>query len=66
MYAMFRNSQYYSEPELFKPERWLKDSGMDNNLKAMSNLVWGHGARMCIGNVIVLVNFLVSLRKIIN
>lgn len=54
MYAMFRNSQYYSEPELFKPERWLKDSGMDNNLKAMSNLVWGHGARMCIGNVIFL------------
>lgn len=66
MYAMFRNSQYYSGPELFKPERWLKDSGMDNNLKAMSNLVWGHGARMCIGNVIVLVNFFVSLRKIIN
>uniref|UniRef100_A0A8W8N4Z2 Cytochrome P450 10 n=1 Tax=Magallana gigas TaxID=29159 RepID=A0A8W8N4Z2_MAGGI len=65
MYAMFRNSQYYSEPELFKPERWLKDSGMDNNLKAMSNLVWGHGARMCIGRRFAEQEMYILLTKIV-
>ena len=30
------------------PERWLRGD-QDNNLKFFSNLVWGHGARMCIG-----------------
>lgn len=51
---------------MFKLECWLKDSGMDNNFKVMLNFVWGYGVCMCIGNVIVFVNFFVFLRKIIN
>ncbi|XP_061192062.1 cytochrome P450 10-like [Saccostrea echinata] len=49
LYGMFRDSKFYPDPETFKPERWLKESHMDKELKALSNLVWGHGARMCIG-----------------
>lgn len=49
LYGMFRDNQFFPEPEVFKPERWLKEYQMDKELKALSNLVWGHGARMCIG-----------------
>ncbi|XP_048758643.2 cytochrome P450 10-like [Ostrea edulis] len=49
LYGMFRDSKLFPEPETFKPERWLKENQMNQESKALSNLVWGHGARMCIG-----------------
>lgn len=49
LYGVYRDSQYFPDPETFKPERWLKENQMDKDKKALSNLVWGHGARMCIG-----------------
>ncbi|KAL5022074.1 hypothetical protein ScPMuIL_001229 [Solemya velum] len=50
LYGMYRNPGFFPEPEKFKPERWLREtSDMTTSLKALSNLVWGHGARMCIG-----------------
>ncbi|XP_022312941.2 cytochrome P450 10-like [Crassostrea virginica] len=49
LFGMFRDSKLFPEPETFKPERWLKGSQMNQEIKALSNLVWGHGARMCIG-----------------
>ncbi|XP_046366124.2 cytochrome P450 10-like [Haliotis cracherodii] len=48
LFGMFRNPELYSEPEKFQPERWLRGN-TDNKQKALSNLIWGHGARMCIG-----------------
>ena len=49
LFGMFRDDKLFPEPETFKPERWLKGSQMNQEIKALSNLVWGHGARMCIG-----------------
>lgn len=49
VYGMFQDEKYFPEPEKFKPERWTKGTAMKQEVKAMSNLVWGHGARMCIG-----------------
>lgn len=49
VYGMFQDEKYFPEPEKFRPERWTKGTAMKQEVKAMSNLVWGHGARMCIG-----------------
>ncbi|XP_062589510.1 cytochrome P450 10-like [Saccostrea cucullata] len=62
---MFRDSKFYPDPETFKPERWLKESDMDKELKGFSNLVWGHGARMCIGRRFAEQEMYIVLTKIV-
>lgn len=49
LFGMFRDEKLYPDNDSFKPERWLRENKMDTKLKSLSNLVWGHGARMCIG-----------------
>ena len=49
VYGMFRDKKLFQQTEVFRPERWLQESNMEPKLKSLSNLVWGHGARMCIG-----------------
>lgn len=39
--------QLFPEPELYKPERWLRGSG--HRVKPFSFLPFGHGVRMCLG-----------------
>ncbi|XP_048761818.1 cytochrome P450 10-like [Ostrea edulis] len=65
LYGMFRDNQFFPEPEVFKPERWLKEYQMDKELKALSNLVWGHGARMCIGRRFAEQEMYILLTKIV-
>ncbi|XP_076441430.1 cytochrome P450 10-like [Babylonia areolata] len=49
LFGMFRDAELFPEPDKFQPSRWLREGNMDPKLKSLSNLVWGHGARMCIG-----------------
>nr|XP_022312942.1 LOW QUALITY PROTEIN: cytochrome P450 10-like [Crassostrea virginica] len=49
LYGIYKDSKLFPDPEVFRPERWTRENNMDKELKALSNLVWGHGARMCIG-----------------
>jgi cytochrome P450 len=48
---MFRDENLFPENDQFKPERWMRENKMDAQLKSLSNLIWGHGARMCIGKL---------------
>ena len=47
LYGMGHDPELFPEPEIFRPERWLR--GTDDSAKALANLPWGHGARMCLG-----------------
>ena len=50
LFGMYHNADLFYQPEEFLPERWLKSGQkMDPVVKSLSQLVWGHGARMCIG-----------------
>ncbi|XP_041357475.1 cytochrome P450 10-like [Gigantopelta aegis] len=52
LWKMYRDPQYFSDPESFKPERWLRSENSGANLtkqNGLLNLVWGHGSRMCLG-----------------
>ncbi|CAG2253475.1 Cytochrome P450 10 [Mytilus edulis] len=64
LYGMFHDPALYPDPESFKPERWLQGE-MDRTLKSLSNLVWGHGARMCIGRRFAEQEIHIMLTKIV-
>ncbi|XP_052273443.1 cytochrome P450 10-like [Dreissena polymorpha] len=65
LYGMFRDEKLFHDNDSFKPERWLKDSKMDATLKGLSSLVWGHGARMCIGRRFAEQEMHIALTKIV-
>ncbi|XP_061192063.1 cytochrome P450 10-like [Saccostrea echinata] len=65
LYGIYRDSKFFPEPKVFKPERWLKETQMDKEVKALSNLVWGHGARMCIGRRLAEQEMHILMTKII-
>ncbi|ESO92641.1 hypothetical protein LOTGIDRAFT_233081 [Lottia gigantea] len=65
LYGMYSDAKIFPEPEKFKPERWLRESKMDSQTKSLSNLIWGHGARMCIGRRFAEQEMHIMLTKII-
>lgn len=46
-YAISNSSKYFSHPEQFLPERWLKGSGYKHH--PFASLPFGYGKRMCLG-----------------
>ncbi|VVC39834.1 Hypothetical protein CINCED_3A013845 [Cinara cedri] len=46
-YAISNSSKYFSQPERFLPERWLKGSGYKHH--PFASLPFGYGKRMCLG-----------------
>ncbi|XP_064619540.1 cytochrome P450 10-like [Lineus longissimus] len=49
LYCMGRDPEIFPSPLEYRPERWMKEGAKDCKAPALSNLVWGHGARMCLG-----------------
>ncbi|BFZ16979.1 hypothetical protein BsWGS_20018 [Bradybaena similaris] len=71
LYGMYHDPELFDRPEEFIPERWLKDGQdgrdkMDSTVKAVSQLVWGHGARMCLGRRLAEQEMHIVLSKIVN
>lgn len=41
--------KYVTDPNTFKPARWIKSEENDDDLHRFASLPYGHGSRMCIG-----------------
>lgn len=65
LFGMFHDEKLFPDNDQFKPERWLRESKMDTQLKSLSNLIWGHGARMCIGRRFAEQEMHIALTKIV-
>ena len=53
-YGMGRDPTYFPEPLRYLPDRWMRDVEDDDDelgkkQQLIVNLVFGHGARMCVG-----------------
>jgi len=41
--------KYVDDPEVYRPERWMKDIASNTKIHPFAYLPFGHGPRMCIG-----------------
>ncbi|XP_018333056.1 probable cytochrome P450 301a1, mitochondrial isoform X2 [Agrilus planipennis] len=57
--------EYVSDPETFKPERWMKTHSHSNKLHPFASLPYGHGARMCLGRRFADLEIQILLAKLI-
>ncbi|EMD36556.1 hypothetical protein CERSUDRAFT_115591 [Gelatoporia subvermispora B] len=48
-WAILHDPEDYPEPELFKPERFLKDGKLDPDVRDPSTIAFGFGRRICPG-----------------
>ena len=46
LYAMGRMKEWFDNPEVFDPYRWMKE---DRGVGRFASMPFGFGARMCIG-----------------
>ena len=49
IYLLHRNPKYWTEPESFKPERWLNSNENDRKHHHFAYLPFSAGSRNCIG-----------------
>ena len=54
LYGMGRDPTYFPEPQRYLPDRWVRDAEDDDDelgkkQQLIVGLIFGHGARMCIG-----------------
>ncbi|EDV19146.1 uncharacterized protein TRIADDRAFT_34090 [Trichoplax adhaerens] len=64
LYELFRNEEYFPEPEEFKPERWLKDEDDNIPRAGFKFLPFGFGPRMRIGRRIAELEMHLLLAKL--
>lgn len=63
-YHMSNSPKYIKEPQLFKPERWLREEEGDK-IHPFLNMPFGHGPRMCVGRRFAEQEVSIFLAKII-
>jgi len=62
-YVVHHDPDYFPEPELFKPERFLKENA--GNIKPCSFLSFGSGPRACIGERFAMMEMKLAMAKLL-
>ena len=62
-YAIHHNPDWWPEPELYKPERFLKENS--HNIKPYTWIPFGSGPRVCIGERFAMVEMKIAMVKLL-
>ena len=62
-YVIHHNPEFWPEPELFKPERFLKENA--HNIVPYSWVPFGSGPRACIGERFAMVEMKIAMVKLL-
>ena len=62
-YGMHRDRKYWTDPEVFRPERFVKGGEGE---KSKSYLPFGAGPRLCIGNNFAIAEMAIFLHAFLN
>jgi len=62
-YVIHHNPEFWPEPEIFKPERFLKENA--HNIKPFSWLPFGSGPRQCIGERFAMTEMKIAMVKLL-
>ncbi|CAO1297165.1 unnamed protein product [Diamesa tonsa] len=57
--------KYVTDPNTFKPARWIKSEENDDDLHRFASLPYGHGSRMCIGRRFADLEMQILLAKLV-
>ncbi|KAI0092431.1 CyP450 monooxygenase [Irpex rosettiformis] len=66
VWRMLRNPQEYSEPEKFKPERFIKDSALNPDVLDPNSLAFGFGRRICPGRYFAMDTAFMAMASILH
>lgn len=61
-----RLEEYFTQPEKFIPERWLKGHPLHKQSHPFLMLPFGHGPRSCVARRLAEQNMIVALLKVVN
>jgi cytochrome P450 len=64
-YALHRDPDFFPEPEVFKPERFIKNSGEPTH-HPYAYIPFGGGPRLCVGMRFALNEMRMCVSKLIN
>ena len=45
--------EQFEDPDVFKPERWLREEKEEHKMHAFASLPFGYGVRMCLGTYVI-------------
>ncbi|RWS21810.1 cytochrome P450-like protein 23 [Leptotrombidium deliense] len=62
-YAIHHDPEYWSEPEIFRPERFLPENKI--NIKPYTFIPFGVGPRMCMGWQLAMLELKMAIAKIV-
>lgn len=60
-----RDERYFTNPDLFLPERWERGATREENFHPFASLPFGHGPRMCVGKRLAVMELYVLAVKVL-
>ena len=63
-YVIARDENVFSDPNAFKPERWLRESGENTVSSTFASVPFGFGPRQCIGRRLAELELYLALARV--
>ncbi|KAH9937862.1 CyP450 monooxygenase [Epithele typhae] len=66
IWAFSHDERYFSDPDVFKPERHLRDGHLDPDVMDPATIVFGYGRRVCPGQHFAQTSLLIAIATVLH